>query len=166
MTTEPADGAVRIVDLAPTRVAVLAHRGDPALIGETIRRFVAWRKAAGLPPRVSATYNILYGDPDTTPPAAFRLDLCAAIRGEVPPNDDGVVAGTIPGGRCALLRHVGPEAGLGATLAWLCGRWLPDSGERRRDAPLFFRRVLFHPEVPAAEAVTDLHLPLEAPQNA
>jgi AraC family transcriptional regulator len=31
----------------------MEHRGDPATLGATIQRFIAWRKAAGLHPKTS-----------------------------------------------------------------------------------------------------------------
>jgi AraC family transcriptional regulator len=160
LTIEPCREQVRIVAVAETPVAVLTHRGDPALIGDTVRRFIAWRRRAGLPPRISATFNILHGDPETTPAADFRLDLCAATAGPVAPNEEGVTAGVIPGGRCAVLRHTGGEDGLGEAIAWLVGAWLPQSGEALRDFPLYCRRVSVFPDVPEHEAVTDIHLPL------
>src|SRR5581483_10956398 len=142
-----ADAAVRIVTVAPTRVAMLVHCGDPAGLDASIARFVAWRRAAGLLPHNSATFNILYGDPRTTPPAAFRTDLCVATDGAIAPNDAGIVAGLIPGGRCAVLRHVGSDDGLPDALRQLVADWLPRSGERRRDQPLYCQRVAFPPAV-------------------
>jgi DNA gyrase inhibitor GyrI len=44
--------------VAPTPVAILEHRGDRATLGATIERFIAWRKAAGLSPETSSTFNI------------------------------------------------------------------------------------------------------------
>jgi AraC family transcriptional regulator len=102
MPADYSDEQVRFVDFPETRIAVLEHRGDPALTGDSIRRFIAWRKQMGLPPRLSATFNILRDDPATTVPAEFRLDLCAATEREVAPNDAGIVARVIPGGRCAI----------------------------------------------------------------
>ncbi|MBI1352793.1 MAG: helix-turn-helix domain-containing protein [Acidobacteria bacterium] len=155
------ESRVQILDFPETRVAVLEHDGDPSRMGESIRRFIAWRKQAGLSPRHSATYNLLYGDPDDGPPESFRCDLCAATDDEIAPNEAGVASGVIPAGRCAVLRHVGADEGFGATLAYLYGEWLPASGERPRDFPLFCRRVRFFPDVPENEAVTDFYLPLE-----
>lgn len=151
---------VEVVTFPETKVAVLEHRGDPRRIGDTIRAFIAWRRENHLPPRTSATYNLLYNDPDTTPPEEFRLDLCAAVKGDVAPNAPGVVARTIPGGRCARLRHVGSDDGFAATLDWLYKEWLPASGEEPRDFPLFLQRVKMFPDVPEREAVTDVFLPL------
>ena len=160
MTADYSDEQVRFVDFPETRVAVLEHRGDPALIGDSIRRFIAWRRQMGVPPRLSATFNILHDDPATTAPAEFRLDLCAATEREVAPNDAGIVARIIPGGRCAVLRHTGTDDGLGAALRYLYADWLPRSGEEPRDFPPYLQRVAFFPDVPEGEAVTDIFLPL------
>jgi AraC family transcriptional regulator len=151
---------VRIVEVKDTQVAVLVHRGDPALIGDSVRRFIGWRKQVGLHPRSSATFNIFYDGPADAPPEAFRLDLCAATERDVAPNSAGVVAKVIPGGRCAVLRHVGSDDGLGAALAFLYAEWLPQSGEEPRDFPLYCQRVTFFPDVPENEAITDIFLPL------
>ena len=67
---------VTITEFPATPVAVMEHRGDPATIGATIQRFIAWRKARGLSPRTTATYNVFHSDPRTTPATDYRLDLC------------------------------------------------------------------------------------------
>ena len=152
---------VEVIAFEETKVGVLEHRGDPRRIGDTIRQFIAWRRENHLHPSTSATFNLLYGDPDTTPPDEFRLDLCAAVKGDVAPNPYGVATRTIPAGRCAVLRHVGSDDGFAETFRWLYSEWLPESGEEPRDFPLFLRRVRFFPDVPEHEAVTDVFLPLK-----
>lgn len=151
---------VSIVDFGQTRVAALEHRGDPRTLMDSVRKFIAWRKENGLPPRLSATYNILYDDLHTTPSADYRFDVCAAITGKVADNAYGVVEKTIPAGRCAVLRHVGADDGLDAAVSYLYGTWLPSSGQELRDFPLYLQRVRFFPDVPEHEAVSDLFLPL------
>jgi AraC family transcriptional regulator len=160
---KPETGAreVTVIHFEETRVGVLEHRGDPRRIGDTIRAFIAWRRENHLPPSTSATFNLLYGDPETTPPDEFRLDLCASVKGDVAPNAYGVVSRTIPAGRCAVLRHVGSDDGFVETSRWLYSEWLPASGEEPRDFPLFLQRVRFFPDVPEHEAVTDVFLPLK-----
>lgn len=148
---------VRIVDHPATAVALLEHRGDPGLLGDTIRRFIAWRRQNGLPPRLSATYNLFHTDVDAE---EFRLTLCAATDRPVPTNTDGVTVGEIPGGRCAVLRVVGGSDDLRPAVVFLYGQWLPASGEELRDFPIFVQRLRFFPDVPENEAVTDVFLPL------
>jgi AraC family transcriptional regulator len=161
MSHAPAARPVAIVAFPETRVAVLEHHGDPRRLNDTIRTFIAWRREHRLSPQTSATFNLLYADPETTPPEEYRLDLCAAVKGSVPANDVGIVERMIPGGRCATLRLVGPDDGVGAILDRLYREWLPGSGEELRDFPPFLQRVSLYPEVPEHEAVVDIFLPLK-----
>lgn len=156
-TYTPADVAIR--EIAPTPVAMMAHRGDPATIGATIQRFVAWRIAADL--TLSATFTIFYSDPRTTPPTAFRLDLCAGTDRLIEAHDVAVKAGVIPGGRCAVLRIVGTTDNLDPAALYLYRDWLPVSGEEPRDFPIYCQHIDVFPNVPEHEAVTELFLPLE-----
>jgi AraC family transcriptional regulator len=161
MNTLQAPHLVRVVQFPATRVASLEHVGSPLRLGDTVRTFIEWRKANRLPPRLSATFNIVYNDPDETPPEEFRFRMCAATDKPIEPNDAGVTEMLIPPGRCALLRHVGSDDQLGRSILHLYGSWLPGSGEELRDFPLFMRRVTFFPDVPDNEAVTDIYLPLK-----
>jgi AraC family transcriptional regulator len=161
MQTNFAASQVRIVDFPVTPVAAARHLGDPARIGDAVRRLIAWRKENALPPKVSATFNILYDNPETTPASEFRFDVCAATPREVGPNAHGVAGQVIDGGRCAVLRHVGSDDLLAQAVHYLYADWLPQSGEEARDYPLFVQRVTFFPDVPENEAVTDIFLPLK-----
>jgi AraC family transcriptional regulator len=152
---------VTITSVPAIPVAVMEHRGDPATIGATIQRFIAWRKAAGLRPAASATYNVFHSDPRTIPAEDYRLDLCVGTDRPVEPNPQGVTAGLIPGGRCAVLRVTGSSDDLEPAALFLYRDWLPASGEEPRDFPLYCQRISFFPDVPEHEAVTDLFLPLE-----
>jgi len=160
MPTQPQARSVDIVEREDVPVATIEHHGDPARLGQTIRTFIAWRREHRLHPSVSATYNIVYNNPDDVPPDAFRMDICAATRDAIAPNAAGVVPKTLAGGRYAVLRHIGSDDTLDQSVAYLYVEWLPASGEALRDAPLLFQRVRFYPDVPEHEAVTDVLLPL------
>lgn len=161
MPSRPTESDVRIVDFPATRIAAIEHRGDPRRLGETVRRFIDWRKRNRLPPRVSATFNIAYDDPQQVPASEFRFDIGAATDQDIAPNDAGVAAKMIPAGRCAVLRHIGTEDTLPQSIRYLYASWLPDSGEEPRDFPLFMQRVKFFPDVAEHEAVTDVFVPLK-----
>jgi len=152
---------VTIRNLAPTPVAIMEHRGDPATIGVTIQRFIAWRKATGLPITTNPTYNVFHSDPRTTPPTEYRLDLCVGTDQPIVANGERIEAGMIPGGRCAVLRVVGNTDNLESAALHLYRDWLPASGQETRDFPLYCQRLTFFPDVPAHEAVADLFLPLK-----
>ncbi|SDA35751.1 GyrI-like domain-containing protein [Sphingomonas sp. NFR15] len=152
---------VTIRDVAPTPVAIMEHRGDPETIGATIQRFIAWRKATGLSPKISPTFNVFHSDSRTTPPAEYHMDLCVGTDRQIEANSEQVEAGTIPGGRCAVLRVVGNTDNLEPAALYFYRDWLPASGEEARDFPLYCQRLTFFPEVPEHEAVADLFLPLK-----
>lgn len=154
----PADVTIR--DVPPTPVAIMVHRGDPATIGTTIQRFIAWRKAVGLPPKTSPTFNVFHADPRTTPPDEYRMDLCAGTDRPVDGKGEQIEAGVIPAGRCAVLRIVGNTDNLEPAADYLYRDWLPASGEEARDFPLYCQRLAFFPDVPEHEAVVELFLPL------
>ena len=152
---------VRVVNFPATRVALFEHRGSPVRIGESVRRFIDWRKANSLPPRTHATYNIIYNDPDETPPDEFRFGLAVATDKPIANDRPEPTALVLPAGRCALVRHLGSDDHLGHSIRYLYSNWLPASDEEPRDFPLFMQRVTFFPDVAEGDAVTDIYLPLK-----
>lgn len=151
---------VRLEQLPDIPVALLVHRGPMQDLAPSLQRFIAWRRERQLPPARAATYNLLYDDPDSVPPADCRFGLAVAWDQPVPPNPQGLVAGHIEGGLHAVLRHEGSDASLDQAIRWLYGVWLPQSGLELRNAPPWLQRLRFFPEVPAHEALVEIHLPL------
>lgn len=153
---------VDIIDFEETRVAVIEHRGSPALINETAMQFIEWRKSTGLSPvSGSNTFGIAYDDPNTTDPERFRFDIAGEVDTPVPENPQGVINKVIPAGRCARLRHEGSHERLGEAAYYLYREWLPQGGEELRDFPLFFLYHNLIPDTPEHELITDLLLPLK-----
>ena len=151
---------VDILHFPATRVLCMEHRGAPERIGDTLRRFIAWRKAAGLPPATHATFNVFHSEAEPDSPGDFHVDICVAADRLPSDTEAGVRTAEIPAGRCAVLRVTGPGDDLRAAAGYLYGEWLPRSGEEARDFPLFCRRVAFFPDVAEHEGVTDVYLPL------
>jgi len=152
---------VSIRDIAPTRVAMFEHRGDPETLEVTIQRFIAWRKAAGLTPKTSPTFNIWHTERRPANPADYRMDLCVGLSADQPIIDrgEGVREGEIPGGRCAVLRVTGDTHNLEPAALYLYRDWLPASGEEMRDFPIYCRR--FFLDEPEQGTAAELHLPLK-----
>ncbi len=151
---------IEITHFPQTRVATLRHHGDPAHLGDSIRRFIAWRKRHALPPHKSATYNIIHSNPEDTPAEAFMFDLCVATHIAIDENPEGVFEQTIPALRCARVRHIGPNQSLKDTIKPVFAHWMVQTGETAGDYPLFFHRVSLFPDSPAAQATTDIYIPL------
>jgi AraC family transcriptional regulator len=153
---------VRIVTVEPVTVAVLEHRGAPALLNASVQRFIAWRRETGLSPvNSSHTYGIAWDDPSTTPAQDFRFDICGAVEAPVPANPHGVVTKSIPGGRCAVVRHKGSPDHIAGSVYHLYRNWLPRSGEELRDFPVYFHYLNLKTDTPEHELLTDVHLPLK-----
>lgn len=152
---------VDIITTADIKIAVLEHRGDPNHIGDSIRKFIEWRKQNKLHPGKHATFNILYDDPETVESSQYRHDLCVTTDMEISASPGGMVSKVIPGGRCAVLRHTGSDDLLKASVCYLYSTWLPENGEELRDFPLYLQRVKFFPDVPENEAIVDIFLPLK-----
>ncbi len=150
---------VRIINFPETKVAVLEHRGPPALEHETIQKLIAWRLENRLMPDRHHTYGVHYNDPRTTPPAEYRVDLCISVEHEVPPNPQGVINKIIPAGRCAVVRHLGSRENISAA-RYLYTDWLPNSRESLREFPMFFHYVNVGPQVREQGMVTDVYLPI------
>lgn len=153
---------VRIIELPEVKVAALEHRGPAGLVNESVRQFVQWRMQSGQSPVASSrTFGIPYGNPDTTPPHAFRFAICGEISGDVAPNAFGVQPLIIPGGRYVVVRHVGSPDHIGETIYPIYRDWLPASGEELRDQPLFFHYLSAYPETPQDQWQTDVYVPLQ-----
>jgi AraC family transcriptional regulator len=152
---------VTIREVSPTPVAILEHRGDRATLGATIERFIAWRKAAGLSPATSPTFNIFRSERTPANPADYSMDLCVGTDQPIEANDQDMKAGIIPGGRCAVLRVIHNTHNLEPAALYLYREWLPASGEEARDFPLYCRRWLPTPDATIQDAVVELFLPLK-----
>ncbi|MEP7053606.1 MAG: AraC family transcriptional regulator, partial [Pseudomonadota bacterium] len=150
-----------LVQLEEIRVAVLEHRGPPETLMSSVARFIEWRRSSqDSPAATSRTLGIVYDDPSTTKPDDFRFDICGELRRSLQANGAGIVEKVIPGGRCAVARHVGSTDAIGETVHTMYARWLPQSGEQLRDFPCFFHYIKRMPEVQEHEQVTDVYLPL------
>ncbi|HIB65434.1 MAG TPA: helix-turn-helix domain-containing protein [Phycisphaerales bacterium] len=152
---------IEVIDFPETMVAVKEHQGDPARINDSVGQFIEWRKASGLSPvRTKDTFGVSYGDPKLCEPGEYRFDVCGVVDAEVPENPQGVITKTIPGGRCAKVVYNGSRDRMEDTIYHIYRDWIPENGESLRDYPCFFRYRNFFPEVPEAELVTDIYVPL------
>lgn len=153
---------IKIINFKQTKVAVLEHRGPPALVNDSVKIFIDWRKGSGLSPvQTSQTFGIVYDNPETVEPNNFRFDICGSVTQDVPINPQCVINKTIPDGRCAVVRHLGAHDRLGESVYYLYREWLPGSGEELRDFPLFFHYLNLTSDTPEHELITDIYLPLK-----
>ncbi len=157
---------VKIIEVKPMQVAVLEHHGEPMRVTNSVATFIEWRKASGLSDYTTqGTYGVPHNDPLTTPGEEFRFDICgelsAAANGKVLANPQGVILKSLPGGRCAVVRHVGSYDRISESVYYLYRQWLPQSGEELRDFPVYFRYLQLDEELPEHAQQTDILLPLK-----
>ncbi|WP_396593612.1 GyrI-like domain-containing protein [Brevundimonas sp. R86498] len=160
MPTTFSPDQVTIRAVVPTRVAIFEHRGDPDTVDDTVRRFIAWRRAAGLSPKTHPTFNVWHSERRPADPADYSMDLCVGLGPdqELDTGDGTARIGEIPGGRCAVLRVEGDTHDLEPAALYLYRHWLPASGEEMRDFPVYCQR--FFLDTPALGTAAELFLPL------
>lgn len=151
---------VTIREVVPTPIAIMEHRGEPATLGATIQRFIAWRQALGLHPKTHPTFNVWRSERHPESLADYSVDLCVGVPPSFEVSGAQMKAGEIPGGRCVVLRVIGNNDNLEPAALYLYREWLPASGEEAGDFPLYCQRLSLFPEVPEHEAVAELYLPL------
>lgn len=160
ITYEADDVVIR--DLPSTPVAIMEHRGDRTRLPETIQRFIAWRKAAGLSPETNPTFNIFRSERTPANPADYSMDICVGTDRAIGAQDTEMKAGMIPGGRCAVLQVVQNTNNLEPAALYLYRDWLPASGEEVRDFPIYCqRRLSASRDRPVPEVACELFLPLK-----
>jgi AraC family transcriptional regulator len=92
-------------------------------------------------------------------PSDYRVDLCVSIEHEIANNTYGVITKTIPALRCAKVRYIGPRENM-TTARDLYKEWLPNSGEKLTNFPIFFHYVNVGSQIKEAEMITDVYLPI------
>jgi len=100
---------------------------------ETLMKFAYSRR---LMTKDTLLIGISHDDPSVTPEESIRYDACITFTGDVKPEGE-VGVKTIAGGRYAVFLHKGPYEGFAQTYRSIFSRWLPESGEKLRDAPCF-----------------------------
>ena len=147
---------VVIKEMKARRLAMLEHRGDPKKMGESVNKFINWRKSKSLGrPKPGESFGFGYDDPKTTPTDEFRFDLGATVPEQVQLGGD-IVEKRIPAGRYAVAVHKGSRDDISDTIYGIYRDWLPESGEELGDLPCIFRYYNFDHEVAETELLTEI----------
>lgn len=160
---------VRFETLPPEEV-LACRRTGPYLESapEAWRALWDWLRRAGLAERVRGVYGYGLDNPEAVAPAELRYDACVALEGTAAADaeagaDAGIERRQLPGGRYAVTRLEGSYSGMPAAFGRLFREWLPASGEIPELERPCLEIYLNDPgEVPEAELLTDLCLPIKA----
>ena len=153
---------VDIKHVSKTRLAMIEHRGDPKLMGNSVNKLVTWAKAQAinLKPKAGEAFAFAYDDPKTTAPEQFRFDLGIKVPEHLK-LENGVVEKYLPAGRYAVAMHRGSRDNVADTIYPLYREWLPASCEQLGDLPCVFCYHNFDHEVADTESLTEVWLLLQ-----
>lgn len=151
--------AVEIRYVDAVTLAGVAHTGSYMRIGKAFEHAFAAMAAARQVHEHTRWLAAYHDDPAALPEAQLHawagLSLDPGAQAPAP-----LQTRTLGGCTCAVLRHRGPYATMGAAYQWLYGQWLVQSGHAALDQPVF-EEYLNNPRHTApAELLTDICLPL------
>ena len=150
---------VEIKTLARMRLAALEHRGAYPQIIRTFEKLCAVFNQGGLWNHARGMASVYYDDPSVVAEAELRSAAGVVVEESFSlPGDLCEI--WIGGGRCAVLRHQGAYAGLPDAWHAFYNDWLPSSGEAASDMPSFEIYRNSPKDVPEAELLTDICIPL------
>ncbi|MEM1244180.1 MAG: AraC family transcriptional regulator [Pseudomonadota bacterium] len=144
------------------KLAVMEHKGDPKLVGESVNKLISWAKAQpiDLKPKPGEAFGIAYDDPKNTPPSEFRFDLGI----KVPENfklSDKVIEKFLPAGNYAVAIHQGSRDKIADTIYPMYREWLPNTDYQLGNFPCIFCYHNFDHEVAETELLTECRILLE-----
>ncbi len=102
-------------------------------------------------------FNILPGESKTG-----RCEYVAGVASSLENIPEGMVGWVIPSGKYARLRTLGLP-GISGACRDMITEWLPDSGFKRMDSPIFTCTGADCPESPEME--WDIYVPIETPEE-
>ena len=156
---EAAGYTVEIRDVPAVQLAGIAHHGSYMLVGKAFETAYTRLAAQGLV-RPDMRWLAAYDDDPFAVPEK-QLNSRAGL--SLPPGAQAqrpLMAFTLGGGPCAVLRHRGPYATMRAAYQWLYGSWLVQSGLEAADLPVFEEYLNNPRDTAPADLLTDIFLPL------
>lgn len=147
-----------IVDQPARLLAVLPHHGAYNTIARSFDQLSGLFSARALWEHAQGMISVSCDDPDVVPEAELRSYAGISID-ETTPVDAPLVSLRLPAGKHAVLRYIGPYAGIKEAYDHLYGTWLPGSGQEPADAWPF---EVYH-NTPLDTAPEDLHTDICVP---
>lgn len=125
-------------------------------------RLQAGAQALGLMDRIRGALGITPDVPKGPTDPDMRFIAAFVIEGAAPDmaTQPNLSWETIPAGRWAVFRHIGPYETLSTTWQAIYGQWLPASGQQLRPAAPFERYENEPGDVPPEQLITDIHVPI------
>ena len=148
---------ISIRTLRPTELVGVSHQGSYMNIGKAFEQLFGTLYARGQGRPDMRMIGVYLDDPNVV--AVDKLRSFACVEADAPAQAP-LERRTLEGGEYAVLRHKGPYAEMHKAYQWLYAEWLPMSGRKLRDTVMFEDYVNNPRDVPPAELLTDINLPL------
>lgn len=149
---------VDLITCPPLKLVGMHHVGPYHGIADVFGRLAAWAIGAGLVAPDTRFIGIYHDNPREVGAAKLRSNACITLDRDVP-LPDGIARIDLPGGRHAVIRHLGPYPELGKTYDLIYGTWLPKSGET--PTGVAYEDYLNNAnEVAPEDLMTDIYVPL------
>ena len=159
-TAAAAGYAVEIRFVPAVPLAGLPHRGSYMRVGKAFETTFTHMAAQGHLRGDTRWLAVYEDDPAAMPEAQLRswagLSLPVGAGATAP-----LELRTLGCCTCAVLRHRGPYATMGAAYQWLYGQWLVQSGHAALDQPVFEEYLNNPRDTAPADLLTDIYLPLQ-----
>lgn len=151
----------KIKELKPRQVIYARSMGDynksASEAWDKICTYAAKHKLFGYKTEM---LGVSYDDPDITETEKLRYEACITINKDIAPEGE-IGIKTIEGGKYAVFLHKGPYDTLNETYNAIHRQWLPGSGYKLRDIPLF-EKYLNDPDKTKPEKLqTEIYIPVE-----
>ena len=159
---EPTIVKPRIVILEPQKVLFVRKTGLYSEASKAafsvLMRFVYSNRLIN---KETQMIGISHDSPDITDASKLRYDACITVTEDVPPQGELNVQ-MIAGGRYAVFTHKGTYENFSETYRLIFSQWLPQSGERLRNVPIFERYLNRDPRRTKLQNLrTEIYLPLK-----
>ncbi|MGQ5315069.1 AraC family transcriptional regulator [Xanthomonas arboricola pv. corylina] len=163
MSGAPLQVLVQMLD--PLEVVVLRQRGAFDDLDRGFGRIAAWAERAGAIEQLQALIGLPLNDHRDVP-AHRHLFECGMVFDAALSPPAPLQLRQLDSGAHAVLRHVGPYAGIEDALDRVLAQWLPDSGYVLRDAPLHYLNLDDPEAVAEAELRADIRVPVRPATHA
>lgn len=155
---------VTVRHVPQVQLAGMAHVGSYMRVGKAFELAFARMAAQGLMRDDTRWMAVYYDDPFAVPEVQLHSRAGLSMPTECTATDHKpqppLEPFTLGGGLCAVLRHQGPYATMGAAYQWLYGQWLVQSCHEAADLPVFEEYHNNPRDTPPDQLLSDIYLPL------
>lgn len=151
----------KIKELKPKKVIYVRRFGDYNLsAGEAwdkVCSFAAKNKLFGFKTEM---LGVSYDDPEITEKEKLRYEACIVINKDVAPEGE-VGVKTIAGGKYAIFKHKGPYENLNEIYNAIHRQWLPGSGYKLREIPVYEKYLNDPGKTKPEKLLTEINIPID-----